>query len=256
MKNYLQNTRIRGSLFVIILFIGGVLTSLYYPVIDDNYFALVIAIYFIFIMTFLFNTIDYKYNWLFIIISFLYFVLSQTVITIGYVLPYRITVSFVLLSLFSPLYIIPTFFYILYNKILLRYPNFVYVLSPKDNFELEREDNILIDAIGFFQAIIFIYGVVKQFKIYQNLALIGMIGFVFPRIIGHIRNDNKYRYYSSLLLIAFIFIDVVLIVFEPIPNSPLISTFKEQLYIQLDWIIMILLISVLLMILSFFNVFF
>jgi len=93
--------------------------------------------------------------------------------------------------------------------------------------ELNAEDNVLLQGIGLFQGILFIYIIYIEDVLGQSF-FIQIIKWTIPLFIfifyvlrgyGHIKNSPKHRTYSSLIIIYYIMIEILSIINYYISNN-------------------------------------
>ena len=134
---------------------------------------------------------------------------------------------FYILFIGLPYYFLPLTIAIIYDYINGKFPKLALYLISKDNKELQREDEILPGTISFIQAIVFIKGFLPEYSDFQVLVLIGFIGFIFYRVIGYIRKNSFFKYYSSIFLIFTIFMDIGLLLVQPLTQNLLLKQLSD-----------------------------
>jgi len=101
-----------------------------------------------------------------------------------------------------------------------------------------REDSVLIDSVAFFQATFFILQGLKFFKVdlwFQLTIVVSTVLFFVFRGYGAIRDSNRNRFRSIIMLIAIPLFDVVII-----PMDLLFVFVPRFLFIPASWIILLL----------------
>jgi len=123
--------------------------------------------------------------------------------------------------------IIPYTFLEIENYVKTRYPSIINILIPNDEKEIKREDSIIIDLIGFFQAIIFLKFLKDEILFLQVFTLIGFITFIIPRSIAIIKDNNKLRKISLDILIFIIISDIYMMIYTFI-NLDILMFFPDR----------------------------
>lgn len=89
-------------------------------------------------------------------------------------------------------------------------------LTPPEEEELKREDDILLQATGFLQSGLFIYTIFFETTIdidfVKALVVINGVAFYFVRALAKLKNSNKLRYISIFVFIFLLLIDTVIII--------------------------------------------
>jgi len=95
-----------------------------------------------------------------------------------------------------PLIIICAFNYIFSKK-----GNLLYILKPNDAEEIKKEDGIIIDIVGFIQAMLLINFSFKNVSLYKYISVVGLIVFIIPRAYAIIKNSSLWRWISTSILL-------------------------------------------------------
>lgn len=173
-----------------------------------------LIVYLYFVSTFLIAIGIFKneYKRYYFVMTLFLFILSYIILLFN--IEYNFKILFYDFSLYSysknflnflMFILIPYIFLEVEKYIKYKYPNLEKILKPENKKEIIREDGIIIDLIGFFQAIIFLKLLNDDLYVLQIITLIGFILFVIPRSISIIKDNQKLRRIATkILLVVFI----------------------------------------------------